>query len=138
MNKISITLKVFFEDPFWVGILERVEDQQLSVCKITFGSEPKDNEIYDFLLKKYRQLQFSPSISTVEKKSHVSYKRQLRESKKALLNVGIGTKSQQALQLQYEQNKMISKKNHTQLKHAKKQQQFEMKQQKRKEKHKGR
>ena len=67
MNKISITLKVFFEDPFWIGILERVEDQQLSVCKITFGSEPKDYEIYDFLLKKYRQLQFSPSISTVEK-----------------------------------------------------------------------
>ena len=43
-------LTVFFESPFWVGIFERIEDEQLTVSKITFGSEPKDNEIYDFIM----------------------------------------------------------------------------------------
>ena len=33
-------LTVYFEDPFWVGVFERVEDGKLSVCKVTFGAEP--------------------------------------------------------------------------------------------------
>ena len=35
-------LTVFFEEPFWVGIFERVENGKLSVSKVTFGTEPKD------------------------------------------------------------------------------------------------
>ena len=34
---------------FWVGVFERVSEGKLSVCKITFGAEPKDYEIYDFV-----------------------------------------------------------------------------------------
>lgn len=32
---------VFFEDPFRVGIFERIDEGKLSVCKVTFGAEPK-------------------------------------------------------------------------------------------------
>ena len=46
-------LTVFFEDPFWVGVFERVNSRKLSVCKVTFGAEPKDYEIRDFILKHY-------------------------------------------------------------------------------------
>ena len=42
---MKINLTVFFEDPFWVGVFERFEDETLSVCKVTFGAEPKDCEI---------------------------------------------------------------------------------------------
>lgn len=35
-------LTVYFENPFWVGVFERIENGKLSVCKVTFGSEPKD------------------------------------------------------------------------------------------------
>ena len=38
-------LTVFFEDPFWVGIFERIEKGKLSVCRVVFGSEPKDYEV---------------------------------------------------------------------------------------------
>jgi len=41
---------VFFEDPFWVGVFERIEDGKLSVCKVTFGAEPKDYEVWDYIL----------------------------------------------------------------------------------------
>ena len=39
MDKVSVVLRVFFEDPFWIGILERVESGRMTVCKITFGPE---------------------------------------------------------------------------------------------------
>ncbi len=45
MDKVSGKLTVFFEEPFWVGVFERVVDGKLSVCKITFGAEPKDYEV---------------------------------------------------------------------------------------------
>ena len=49
MDKVSGKLTVFFEEPFWVGVFERVSDGNLSVCKVTFGAEPKDYEIYELL-----------------------------------------------------------------------------------------
>ena len=38
---MEATLTVFFDDPFWVGVFERIEDGKLFVCKVTFGAEPK-------------------------------------------------------------------------------------------------
>ena len=55
-------LTVFFEEPFWVGVFERVENGKLSACKVTFGAEPRDNEVWEFVLKNYDRLRFSPSV----------------------------------------------------------------------------
>ena len=60
-------LTVYFEDPFWVGVFERIEGGKLSVCKVTFGAEPKDYEVWAFVLKSYDQLKFSPSVDVVSK-----------------------------------------------------------------------
>lgn len=49
MESVFITLKVYYEEPFWVGVFERIENQQLSVCKITFGLEPQDQDIYQMI-----------------------------------------------------------------------------------------
>ena len=97
MNKVSDKLTVYFEEPFWVGVFEKVEGKKLSVSKVTFGTEPKDYEVYEFLLKHYYDLQFSPSVTTVIKEVKQNPKRRQREVKKQLRNTGIGTKSQQAL-----------------------------------------
>lgn len=40
MDKVLVTLTVFFEDPFWVGVVERIAEGSLSASKITFGAEP--------------------------------------------------------------------------------------------------
>lgn len=53
-----------FEAPFWIGLYERFEDGYYEVCKITFGSEPKDYEVYKFLLNNWRYLKFSPPIKS--------------------------------------------------------------------------
>ena len=47
MDKVSGKLTVFFEDPFGVGVFERIEDGRLSVAKVTFGTEPKDYEVQE-------------------------------------------------------------------------------------------
>lgn len=138
MDKVSGKLTVFFEEPFWVGVFERVSDGKLSVCKVTFGTEPKDYEIYDFVLKNYYRLQFSPAVVTDEKEAGRNPKRVQREVRKQVQNTGIGTKSQQALKLQQEWLKTERKIVSREQREAEEQRRFELKQQKRKEKHKGR
>ena len=137
MDKASGKLTVFFEEPFWVGIFERIEDDKLSVAKVTFGAEPKDYEVYQFLLKYYYRLQFSPAVTTVVKETKRNPKRMQREAKKQIQEAGIGTKSQQALKLQQEQNKQERKVRSREKKEADELRMFELKQQKKREKHRG-
>lgn len=61
-----------------------------------------------------------------------------RDVKKQLQDAGIGTKSQQALKLQHEQNKQERKVRSREQKLAEAERMFELKQQKKKEKHRGR
>ncbi len=138
MDKVSGKLTVFFDAPFWVGVFERVSDGKLSVCKITFGAEPKDYEVYDFVLKNYYRLRFSPAVATDVKEAGRNPKRIQREVRKQVQNTSIGTKSQQALKLQQEQLKTERKAMSREQREAEKQRQLELKQQKRKEKHRGR
>ena len=136
MDKVNGKLTVFFEEPFWVGIFERIEDGKLSVAKVTFGAEPKDYEVQEYIQKYYFSLKFSPAVETVVKDIKRNPKRMQREAKKMLKN-GIGTKSQQALKLQQEQNKQERKEKRRKKKEAEEQRMFELKQRKKREKHKG-
>lgn len=127
----------FFEEPFWVGVFERVSDGKLSVCKVTFDSEPNNYEAYDFALKNYYQIRFNMTTAADVKAFGRNPKRVQREVRQQVQNNGIGTKSKQALKLQQEQLKTERKIVSREQREAEKQRQFEMKQQKRKEKHRG-
>lgn len=138
MDKVAIKLIVFFKKPFWIGVFEVNENDMLRVSNVIFGSEPNENEIYEYVLHNVHRLRFSPAISneiTLKKKNP---KRMQRDAKKALLNKAIGTKSQQALKLQKEEIKMERKVGIKQNKQFEKERLFALKQQKRKDKHKGR
>lgn len=137
MDKVSGKLTVYFEEPFWVGIFERIEDGKLSVAKVTFGAEPKDYEVQEYVQKYYFSLKFSPAVDTVVKDIKRNPKRMQREAKRQMQEIGIGTKSQQALKLQQEQNKQERKVRSQEKKEAEKLRMFELKQQKKREKHKG-
>lgn len=137
MGKVNGKITVFFEDPFWVAVFERMENDKLSVAKVTFGAEPKDYEVYECVLKHYYRLQFSPAVETVVKKAKRNPKRMQRDVKKQMKETGIGTKSQQALKLQQEQNKQERKVKSREQKEADELRMFALKQQKKREKHKG-
>ena len=138
MDRGKAGLTVFFEGPFWVGVFERVEDGKLSVCRVVFGSEPRDYEVWEFVLKNYYSLKFSPAAPVAVRDGKVNPKRRQREAGKQTTQAGIGTKSQQALQLQREERKTEHRRADREQKEAEKQRMFELKQQKRKEKHRGR
>lgn len=137
MQKTKLT--VFFEDPFWVGVFERLSDGRLSVCKITFGPEPRDAEIYELVLESYNKLVFGPPIATDERpKPLPGYKRALREAKAAVREQGVGTRSMRAMSAAYEQTKterrQKSKAEREEAEHLR----FLLRRQKQKEKHRGR
>ena len=137
MNKVSGKLTVYFEAPFWVGVFERIEDGKLSVAKVTFGAEPKDFELQEYIQKCYSALKFSPVVETVVKELKRNPKRMQREAKRQMQETGVGTKAQQALKLQQEQDKQKRKVRSREKKEAEELRKFELKQQKKREKHKG-
>ncbi|MGO5073810.1 YjdF family protein [Clostridium sporogenes] len=105
-----IKLTVLFDEPFWIGIFEKQDQDKIQICRVVFGQEPKDYEVYDFILKNYYNLKFSDSISIDKKhKTKINPKRMQRKIKKIVQEKGIGTKAQQALKLEHE-NKKIKRK----------------------------
>ena len=133
----ALTLTVFFEEPFWVGVFERVSAGKLSVCKVTFGAEPKDYEVYDFILKRYDTLKFSEAVEMNVRRTADNPKRRQRNAKKQLRNAGIGSKSQQALQKQREASKIERRRITKEQRDTEKRRQRALKERQRKEKRRG-
>ena len=135
---MKCSLTVMFEAPFWIGLYERFDEGYYEVCKITFGSEPKDYEVYDFLLSNWKNLKFSPPIkSEIAKERKINPKRMQREISSQLKDKGMGTKAQQALKLQHEQNKIERKAQSKEQREAEKERQYALRQEKKKAKHRG-
>lgn len=131
-------LTILFEDPFWIGLYEREEQGRYTAAKITFGAEPKDYEVYAFLQRNWKNLRFSPAIPAEAAAQKVrNPKRQLRLVRKQTQSTGMGTKAQQALKLQQEQGKTTKRVKSRAEKEAEARRKFALKQEKRKEKHRG-
>ena len=83
-------------------------------------------------------MEFSPSVETNTRRTADNPKRRQRNARKQLEHTGVGTKSQQALQMQLEKNKQERKVKNREQKLAEEERLFALKQQKKKEKHRGR
>lgn len=44
----ATTFTVYFDDPFWVGVLEIADEQGVRAARHVFGAEPGGQELYDF------------------------------------------------------------------------------------------
>lgn len=136
----NIKLTVLFNEPFWIGVFEIIENDDYKVCKVTFGSEPKNEETHELILKKFYSLNFSNPIASVENtfnEKKQNPKRLQRKIHKETAAVGIGTKAQIAMQLQHEQCKIERKKKSKQQKEQEEQRKFDLRKKKKLEKHKG-
>ena len=139
MDEICTKLMVYFEEPFWVGIYERVSDSGLEVGRIVFGAEPKDYQVYEYFLLNWNKLKFSPKVDfEVVKLQKRNPKVLQRAIKKEQNRTGIGTKAQQALKAMQEERKTTKKSNRAKRNEDEKEQQFKLRQIKKKKKHKGR
>ena len=125
-----------------MGVYERECGGKLSACKITFGPEPKDYTVYEYLQKHGDELRFSPTVDARgERKpagAGINPKRLQRLIGRQLQSPGTGTKAQQALALQREEGKREGKKTARQNRELEQERRFQMKQKKKKQKHRGR
>ncbi|MFQ9601502.1 MAG: YjdF family protein [Flavonifractor plautii] len=125
-------LTVWFADPFWVGVYEREAEGRLEVCRHTFGAEPKDGEVWQWLLSAWRGLDFSPAVEAPRRPSgRENPKRTRRQARNRPEKTGAGTKSQQALQLQREARRVERAQRHRQRDAAEEERRFRLRQEKR-------
>ncbi|MCB6992654.1 YjdF family protein [bacterium 210820-DFI.6.37] len=138
MDKIKGQLTVYYDGMYWAGLFERNEGNRLSASKVIFGSEPSEARVYEFILKHGYELQYSPAVEAVVKEAKKNPKRMRREARKQMAEAGIGTKAQQALKLQHEQQKLERGTRSREEKKAEAERKFQLKQQKKRAKHRGR
>lgn len=134
---VSVTLTVFFEDPFWVGLFERVEHGALTVSRQVFGAQPSDREVYEWLAAVYPALRFSPPVEGASLRPAAANPKRRQRQAARMLGAAIGTKSQQALAAAREETKTERRARSRAEQEEEKQRRFDLRQQKRREKHKG-
>lgn len=134
---VSSTLTLYHDGQFWVGLAEHVEGGRLEVARIVFGAEPSDEEILQFVVRRWEKLAFCEGDAQDAPKLAKNPKRRMRETVKALKKPAMGTKAQQALSEQREVAKALSTQARRQRKQEEKQSRFEQRAAKRKQKHRG-
>ena len=138
METAKAKLTVFFDPPFWIGLFERESGGRYEACRVVFGAEPRDFEVYAYILDHYDRLAFSPALQTeVSAEREISPKRAQRLARQQTQSAGIGTKAQQALQLQREQQKTERRAVSRENREAEEARRYQLRQEKRKEKHRG-
>lgn len=139
METAKAKLTVLFDPPFWAGLFERECGDRYEVCKVTFGAEPKDYDVYAFVLERYCTLDFSPALAAEKTEERtLSPKRVQRLAREQTKPSGIGTKAQQALQLQREQQKTQRQRLSRQNREAEEERRYLLRREKRREKRRGR
>ena len=134
-------MTVYFEGQFWVGVYQRKTEKELEAAKIIFGAEPKDYDVYSYILKNWHKIRFSNAILIDHKHlpGKINPKRMQRTiSKQIAAPKPVSTKAQEALKFEHEK-KALERKSSQKLKsEIEKERKFELRQSKKKEKHKGR
>lgn len=137
VHRISLT--VFFDGQFWVGLFEASAGKKLSVCRYVFGAEPKDSDIFDLIINHRNELRFSPAVESEIKPITTKNPKVLQRKIRAMIESdnAVGTKAQQAIKLQTEQRAVERKKFNKERKEAESEEQYALRQEKKKEKKKG-
>jgi glycine/D-amino acid oxidase-like deaminating enzyme len=137
----TIALTVFFEDPFWVGVVERQADGALQAARHVFGAEPSPGEVLEFVQKQLVPLLDRPSVAVgiaPPAARALNPKRAARAAARALAEGGVSTQSQEALRLQIEQRKQVRRQYGKAEREAEAARKRQLKLQKAKARHRGR
>lgn len=106
MSRIKSRLTVFFEEPFWVGVFEQETDGVMRAARVVFGAQPTDAEVFEFVLRHADRLRYRPPVEGRLSRETANPKKRRREAARETGQRGIGTRSQQALQLAREQSRL--------------------------------
>ncbi len=137
-----MTLTIYYDGQFWVGVIEIQEKGRLKAYRYVFGTEPSDTEVLEFVnYRLYAVITKSTQLGIKEKRGvnkRINPKRLQRQVAKQMKQKGISTQAQEAIKEDIKRRKMEGKKLKKQRDADFKQKQWEIKKQKAKKKHKGR
>lgn len=137
----SIKATILLEKSLWVGIFERTDKEGYSAARHIFGSEPSDPEVYEFVLTHYSELKFGASKAVTIEIQRMNPKRLQREVRREMERVketsAPSTFAQDYMREELEKNKKEKKSRSSAEKRAHKEEQFTLKQEKKKEKQRG-
>jgi hypothetical protein len=107
---VSIEFDVFHDGQFWVGVLSLTEPDGLRACRVTFGAEPSDAELHDYLLAHgyalLERVAASPPVESVERRPVArNPKRAARLAAVQAQRHGTSTAAQEAIRLAQEAGK---------------------------------
>ena len=135
MRRIALT--VFFDGQFWVGVFERTDGGRLTVCRVVFGAEPKDQQIHEMILRDWGKLRFSPPVEGDQAQAMAENPKRRQRQIARIREQGIGTKSQQAMKLAQEAGKIARKERTREQREAEEQRKRALHAEKKKAKHRG-
>jgi hypothetical protein len=136
---MSLNLTVFFEDPFWVGVFSRVEGESAQYCRVVFGGEPSDIEIYHYFLANWRNLEYSEALPSLPDEPLIKNPKRRQRAVSRRLQEHTGQKRSYAIikQTLQESQKAARRLDQKQSEIEHKNYVLQVKQNRRKEKHKG-
>jgi len=134
-------LTIYFDGQFWQGLIELSSGDNLYAQSHTFGKEPKDGEVFNFVeheLGKYLDCNNS-QINTQDKAVKTYNPKRLQKlAHKQMTTHPVSTKAQQAMRLQQESVKKERESLTKEKRELIKEQKRFIKTEKKKQKHKGR
>jgi hypothetical protein len=137
----TIQATIFIEKGFWVGTFERTDKEGYAIAKHVFGAEPSDPEVYEFVMNHYHELKFGALKAVVIQIKRVNPKRAQREVRREMERIKQlkkpSTFAQDYMREEIEKKKQEKKSISSAAKQARQDEQFAIKQQKKKEKHRG-
>ena len=141
MKTVTIKATIFFDKRHWVGTFERMDKEGYAVARHIFGAEPADAEVYEFVLHHYQELNFgSPKEFTIEIR-RMNPKRVQREVRREMQRMKETAKpstfAQDYMREEMEKKKLSKKRQSSAEKRARKEEQFALRVQKKKEKERG-
>ncbi len=133
---------IYYEEPYWVGVIEHTVDGSYAVARIVFGPEPTDAAILEYLSKNYpHNVRFTKPVEApneCHKNQRINPKRRQREAASLLAQRGTSTKAQETIQRSYEQYKQENSQEKRQLRDEEAEQKYLQKIEKKKQKKRGR
>lgn len=138
----TIQATVFFEQRFWVATFERTDKEGYAIARHIFGAEPSDHEIQDFVLNNYAELKFGSPRNLTIQIQRMNPKRVQREVRREMERLKETSKpstlAQDYMREELEKKKKAKQQISSAQKQARKEEQFSLRQQKKKAKHRGR
>jgi Protein of unknown function (DUF2992) len=139
----TIKATIFYDKRFWVGTFERIDKEGYAIARHIFGAEPSDPEVHEFVLHHYHELKFGSAKETqiniqIQRMNPKRLQREVRrEMTRMKETMQPSTLAQDYMREELEKNKKEKKSISSAQKQARKDEQFSLKQEKRKEKHRG-